>query len=462
MMRVTGHAKPHDSNQRVSGIPGAVHRKLEGYEWGFKFKQQNGLTVYLPQLEFARVLFLTSAYLSRAAMSTVDLINDFDVHIDPLGDKAVINIMGTTSFPMRAFNYTAVRNTIAWVLLDPNARNSFTSIARYLNVEKNINDSLQTWLFHFTPPDVTDWGLEYKGRLDRTGNNLLIYEITALEIVPVIPSLVEFRHRTFKGYKMIGSLDSKAEGSYRQRPDEIVIDDEGSSSSRSEQVVLQNTALNIRFKKPFKTTKNTGKEKIKGKAEGEEEGAEVVMDPVSTAEPEHGGELQAADFASGENQTDYTEFCEDRFSGFFRMLEVLETVHGFKILNKRTYELPNSGRTNKHLLEMGDPRMICCVTVVRRGTLFKFLEIDTSDGIRMLSTRVVTGVDDEDWEDNYSSLMRRIVASSLSWPISYLNQVFGEDCHVGIAHPSNKTSEKGNIPSNSIPGWARRVAIKLG
>ena len=25
MMRLTGHAKQHDSNQRVSGIPGAVH-----------------------------------------------------------------------------------------------------------------------------------------------------------------------------------------------------------------------------------------------------------------------------------------------------------------------------------------------------------------------------------------------------------------------------------------------------
>ena len=45
-------------------------RKFEGYEWGFKIKQQNGLTVYLPQLEFARVLFLNGAYLSRAAIST--------------------------------------------------------------------------------------------------------------------------------------------------------------------------------------------------------------------------------------------------------------------------------------------------------------------------------------------------------------------------------------------------------
>ena len=105
--------------------------------------------------------------------------------------------------------------------------------------------------------------------------------------------------------------------------------------------------------------------------------------------------------------------------------------------------------------------MICCVTVVRRATHFKILEIDTSDGIRMLSTRVVMGVADKHWKDNYSSLMHRIVASSLSWPISYLNQVFGEDRHVGIAHPFNKASGTGNIPSESIPGWARRVSERL-
>ena len=71
------------------------------------------------------------------------------------------------------------------------------------------------------------------------------------------------------------------------------------------------------------------------------------------------------------------------------------------------------------------------------------------------------GVDDEHWDDNYCSLKQRIIAASLSWPISYLNEVFGEDCHVGIVHPSNKASGPGNIPSDSIPGWARRVSERL-
>ena len=53
---------------------------------------------------------------------------------------------------------------------------------------------------------------------------------------------------------------------YRQRPDDIVIDDEGSSSSRSESVIMRNTAARISFKKPFLTKKQTGKEKFGGKS----------------------------------------------------------------------------------------------------------------------------------------------------------------------------------------------------
>ena len=437
-------------------------RKFEGYEWGFKFKQQNGLTVYLPQLEFARVLFLNGAYLSRAAMSTADLINDFDVHIDSRAGKAEINVLRTTSFPIKAFNYTTVRNTIAWILLDPNARNSFTSIARNLNVESVFNKTLRTWSFRFTPPDLIGWELGYKGKLDRASKSLLVYEITALDIVPDIPSMVEFWHPTFIENKMTESSDSKEKkSSYQQRPDDIVIDDEGSSSSRSEPEIMQNIDPKISFKKPFLTKKQNGKKKFGGKNVGEGEGSGVVADAVSTAEPEDGGELQAADFASGEDETDYTKFYEDRFKGFFRMLEILEKKYGCEVLNKNTNELPSTGRSKKHLLKTGTPRTICCVTVVRKGTLFKILEIDTSDGIKMISTRVVMVADDEHWNDNYRSLKQRIIASYLTWPISYLDEVFGEDRHVGIIHPYNKASGKGNIPLESIPSWARRVSERL-
>ena len=346
--------------------------------------------------------------------------------------------------------------------MDPNARNSFTSIARNLNVESVFNKTLRTWSFRFTPPDLKGWELGYKGKLDRASKSLLVYEITALDIVPDIPSMVEFWHPTFIENKMTESSDSKEKkSSYQQRPDDIVIDDEGSSSSRSEHEIMQNIALKISFKKPFLTKKQTGKNKFGGKSVGEGEGSGVVADAVSTAEPEDGGELQAADFASGEDETDYTKFYEVRFSGFFRMLEVLEKEHGCEVLNKITNQLPNAGRSKKHLLKTGTPRTICCVTVVRKGTHFKIIEIDTSDGIRMLSTRVVMGVDDEHWEDNYRSLKQRIITSYLTWPISYLNEVFGEDRHVGIIHPYNKASGKGNIPSESIPSWARRVSERL-
>ena len=122
-------------------------------------------------------------------------------------------------------------------------------------------------------------------------------------------------------------MDSEEKlGSYKQRPDDILIDDEGTSSSGSEpEIISKYRTHRISFKKPFQTKKQTEKKEITdGRAVGEGEGSGMVVGAVSTAEPEDGGELQAADFASGENETDYTRFCEDRFKGFFRMLEVLQ------------------------------------------------------------------------------------------------------------------------------------------
>jgi hypothetical protein len=436
-------------------------RNVEGKEWGFKFKQQDGVTVYLPQLELARVLFLTSSYLSRAALSTVDIVNDFDINFDMRADKAVINVMKTTSFPVRAFSYTSVRHMLAWILLDPNARESFTSIAKSLHREIEQKGAWLSWAFHFIPPNLTGWKIRYKGSMDYASKSLFVHEIIALDILPSMPTLVEFRHPAFKDYKVIGKLEGEAkEGAYQQRPDDLVIDDDASASSSSEAICIRNDVLKIRFKKPFQTLKRTSKKGVVS-GKGKEVGEDKVSGVVSTGEPEQEGEFQAADFSGGKNETDYTQLCEGRFSGFFHMLELLESKHECKIINKQINELPASARSKKHLLKTGEQRMICCATVTSNNKCFKLLEIDTSDGIQMLSTKVIQVFDEKVWRENYSILKGRIISSSLSWPTGFLDEVFGKENHIGVTHPSNKNSGIGNIPSEAIPSWAQRVQKKL-
>ena len=71
--------------------------------------------------------------------------------------------------------------------------------------------------------------------------------------------------------------------------------------------------------------------------------------------------------------------------------------------------------------------------------------------------------DDEHWNDNYRILKQRIIASYLTWPIYYLNEVFGEDnATLGSCTLPNKASGKGNIPWDINTGLGAKGFRKAG
>ena len=84
------------------------------------------------------------------------------------------------------------------------------------------------------------------------------------------------------------------------------------------------------------------------------------------------------------------------------------------------------------------------------------LEVDTSDGIKMLSTKVIFGSDVRDWIEHFTLIRKGVVAKSISWPNELLDGLFGEKCHIGINHPKHQGAEAGNIPVESIESWAQR------
>lgn len=434
-------------------------KNAEGQQWAFKVTQPNGWDLYIPQLELARVLFLSSSYLARAAISTTQLLNDFDIDIDSRQNSATIRVVKTANFPIRAFDYTSVRSMIAWVLLDPNARRSFTSISQHFKTELETDKNWETWLFRFHPPIMEGWTLRFSGVADKASKSIMVNEITSLSILPQMPYSVAFEHGAFREYKKDDTSEQKMKGSYQQRPDEHQIDDEVTASDDSEAIILQGSDLKLRFIKPFITAKRTDKKRAESNAKAEE--SEEANDIVSIAEPEPCGDAPAADFSGHQDESDLTKYCESRFSGFFHMLDTLEKEYACTVVNKVTHALPKTARSKKHLLKTGGERMVCCVTVRSNSKRFKILEIDTSDGIQMLSTRIVRITNEHYWEEHYGELKRRVITSSLSWPISYLDDVFGESFHAGVPHPSHKESGKGNIPSEAIPGWAFRISEKL-
>ncbi|MDX2369154.1 MAG: hypothetical protein QNK36_12240 [Colwellia sp.] len=94
-----------------------------------------------------------------------------------------------------AFNDSATRAILSWLLIDGNAKRSFESIFRYFNTESHLDVSsgYKRWLFHFDPPQMSGWSFTYEGRLDASGNYLLVEKIIDIEINAPMPSRINFK-----------------------------------------------------------------------------------------------------------------------------------------------------------------------------------------------------------------------------------------------------------------------------
>ncbi|MCO5746119.1 Tn7-like element transposition protein TnsE, partial [Citrobacter freundii] len=103
----------------------------------------------------------------------------------------------------------------------------------------------------------------------------------------------------------------------------------------------------------------------------------------------------------------------------------------------------------------GSPRVIKAVGVQRNGSEFVLLEVDASDGVKMLSTKVLSGVDSETWRNDFEKIRRGVVKSSLNWPNSLFDQLYGQDGHRGVNHP--KGLGELQVSREDMEGWAERV-----
>uniref|UniRef100_UPI002882E124 Tn7-like element transposition protein TnsE n=1 Tax=Escherichia coli TaxID=562 RepID=UPI002882E124 len=93
--------------------------------------------------------------------------------------------------------------------------------------------------------------------------------------------------------------------------------------------------------------------------------------------------------------------------------------------------------------------------VQRNGSEFVLLEVDASDGVKMLSTKVLSGVDSETWRNDFEKIRRGVVKSSLNWPNSLFDQLYGQDGHRGVNHP--KGLGELQVSREDMEGWAERV-----
>lgn len=124
------------------------------------------------------------------------------------------------------------------------------------------------------------------------------------------------------------------------------------------------------------------------------------------------------------------------------------------ISESMTHELIKVGRSECHKIGDNMRRTIKFVHLVQKGKDFLLIELDTSDGIKSISTKLIHLTTD-DWKFYLDDIKKHLVAKSLSWPNELFNDVFGENSHTYIIHPRFSLQE--NCSTESVNNWAMRI-----
>lgn len=439
-------------------------RDKESVQSAFVVDRVNGPKLVIPQLELARVLFYASSYLSRASLMSSRLLTDFKVEVNAKEDYANIEVLQMSNFPLSAFNDSATRAMLSWLLIDSNAKRSFESIFRYFSTEnhRDVSSGFKRWLFHFDPPQMSGWSSSYDGRLDSSGRYFLVEKITDIEINAQMPSRIFFHNPTFTHPDEAEEPTIGGQGpDPYERPENHVIDDDRDASDANHTFLLGENTCSLRFKNRFSTSKATTA-KRGHRREASRESPQRAGDAVSTNEPGSNGEISAADMGGGiQDCTDYSEEYASRFTAFNMMVQMLEQKYACTIIDSYTHELEQVGRSKCHLIDSGAKRTIRCVVVERNGHVNYLLEVDVTGLSKWLSTKCVRQIDTRNWKEQFSRIKKGVVAQSLSWPTQDMNAMFGFNTHIAISHPKSIEGRPTGIPTESILDWAGRVAEKL-
>lgn len=439
-------------------------RDRESEQKAFVLDRINAPTLVIPQLELARVLFYASSYLSRASLMSSRLLTDFKVEVNAKADYANIEVLQISKYPISAFNDSATRAMLSWLLIDANARRSFESIFKYFNTELNLDvvPGFKRWLFHFDPPQMAGWSFSYKGRLDASGEYFLVEKITDIEISAPMPSRVYFHNPIFTHPDNEKPPTTGGNGPKPyERPEDHEVNDDKEASDANQAFLLGENTCSLRFKNNFSTSKAT-KPKRTHRPDSNQDKPKHASDTVSTNEPGSNGEIPSADMAGGmQDNNDYSEEYASRFTAFNMMVQALEEKYACTIIDSYTHELDQVGRSKCHLIDSGAKRTIRCVVVERNGHVNYLLEVDVTGLSKWISTKCIRKIDTKNWKDQFASIKKGVVTKSLGWPTNEMDAMFGVNKHIGISHPKSVEGHPTGIPTESILDWAKRVAGKL-
>ncbi|MBY8031498.1 hypothetical protein KW464_20035 [Vibrio fluvialis] len=444
---------------RLGNCP-ALERRLsqELKQYCFVFSFGFGIKVYLPQFELARALFFHNGYLARSSMIHDVLNNEFSIERDEPEDWAEINVLEVSSLKKEFYDDYGFRRVLAWLLLDPQARRSFESIAGYQLRNGYDEGAFRKWRFRFDPPELRGMTMSVRGNFDPASKTLLVYEISGVRSIPgTMPGQIGFYSSKFISNEQgpgnaAGSVSAGAPG---ERVDDLV-----EESGENKPVMLKGPRIEFEFAQAFETRKMITRKRpsLRGTKSGDE--LRGGSGDVSTEESGPNGDLPCAEWDKLDEQTDDAHLYLDKFSSYFQMLDLLEAKHDCKVVKFPLRKLPAVGRCKKHILETdGNPRCLSVARVKAGFIDYYLLEVDTSDAKTALATKVITANTLDDIDEHILDIEKRLLKASLAWPKAFFDLLVGSDNHFGVSH--QHSGKGGCIPLSDISRWAERMFQNL-
>ncbi|ELV07886.1 hypothetical protein B9T11_02765 [Wohlfahrtiimonas chitiniclastica] len=411
------------------------------------------ITVHIPHIEFARVLFFHNTYLARNCIDHGLLNREFWVQ-DRQDDLVLVNVLPIGTLPLKIFENEGQRRLLAWILLDDNARCSYESIARYFIQDAKDNKDKKVWYFQFDPPKLENISLEVRGWMDKKTGNYHVYEIISISNIPShLPKKVHFFSEKFKigtggrasgGSRPTGSLDS------------TTIDDQQEADIDTKSKTIDIPTTSFSFASPVETRKVIKKRVSSAQGTENEEHSEFVELDVSTDEATIEGTACQADFSGLDDDSDILELYMKRFEAFKLLIKRLAERPNIHCTEK-LYFLSAVGRSRLHRTIDGNNRSVLEVRVETGAAQFIILEIDTRDNYKSVSTLILKIDDINVWNENIDEILKAIVQKSLGWPKVSCLEKFGT-VHT-LNHPQGilELTEA----SEDFINWQRRLCQVL-
>ena len=438
-----------------------VNRQGDSKQWCFVFESA-GTQYFLPQIELARVLFLHTAYLARLSLIHQGLSQEFDVRRKNELNKVWINILPTSSLPLNSRRDDTLRQRLAWILLDEDARHSFESIATYQLKNGYDSGNYRLWNFQFDPPALAGAELALRGHYEPDLNVFFVYEIEGISKLPSnCPNHVDVVDPRYAegqlGQGRAGQTGPQSEA-------EPVIDEEEDPDTDLAEVQIDAPSVKFEFAQPFHTTRISAGKSRAGGHETEEEQTELAENnclEVSTGESSIHGVLPPADYSAAGEKIDETTIYTNKFKAFDAMVRQLVNTSDCVHIHREIRKLPTIYGYSKHLLGDGSPRYLAWHVIKKGHSIYSLVEVDTTDNRSSLSTLLLKQKNESfSWKKYIGELETQLIKHSLVWPTYFLTRTL-ENNYKRISHPKSLPENQGLLNQESIKKWAERVKIGI-